>query len=56
MGQLQRPVPDFAGLYAEPSIQRMLDELSDHEFEQAGYVVEDTASQRHRAQGLDLKL
>jgi chromosome partitioning protein len=62
MGQLQGPLPDFAGLFAEPSIERMLKELSDHEFEhfvgyvfeQAGYVVEDTATQY--GPGLDLKL
>ncbi len=62
MGQLQGPLPDFAGLFAEPSIERMVKELSDHEFEhfaghvfeQAGYIVEDTAAQY--GPGLDLKL
>ncbi len=62
MPPLQGPVPDFAGLYANPSIERMLSELSDHEFEhfvgyvfeQGGYGVEDVASQF--GQGLDLKL
>jgi chromosome partitioning protein len=62
MGQLPGSVPDFAGQFTQPSIQRMLDGLSDHEFEhfvayvfeQAGYVVEDTAG--HRGPGLDLKL
>lgn len=62
MGQLQGEPPDFAGLYAEPIIERIVDTLTDHQFEhfvgyvfeQAGYVVEDTAGQY--GQGLDLKL
>jgi hypothetical protein len=62
MGQLSGEPPDFAGLFAEPTIQRMLDELDDHEFEhfvgyifeQAGYTVEDTAWQR--GSSLDLKV
>jgi chromosome partitioning protein len=62
MPQLQEPSPDFASLYAVPSIQRMLDELSDHQFEhfvkyafeQAGYAVEDMAG--HHGKGLDLGL
>ena len=53
MGQLQGPLPDFAGQFAEPSIGRMVKGLSDHQFEhfvkyvfeQAGYEVEDTAGQ-----------
>lgn len=62
MGQLPGPEPNYAQLFAEPSIQRMLDELSDHEFEhfvkyvfeQAGYFVEDTAN--HNVSGLDLRV
>src|SRR5262249_24244656 len=62
MPQLQGPIPNFAGLFDKPSIQRMLDELTDHQFEhfvkyvleQAGYDVEDAAGQY--GQGLDLKL
>jgi cellulose biosynthesis protein BcsQ len=62
MPQLQGPIPDFAGLYAAPTIQRMLDELTAHQFEhfvkyvfeQAGYFVEDTAGRF--GEGLDLKL
>jgi chromosome partitioning protein len=62
MAQLPEPWPDFAGLFAEPSIQRILDKLNDHQFEhfvmyvfeQAGYFVEDTAGRY--GEGLDLKL
>ncbi len=62
MPTLSPPFPDFAGLFNAPSIERMLADLNDHEFEhfvgyvfeQAGYVVEDTAGQR--GPGLDLKL
>lgn len=62
MGQLPGPAPDYAGLFAEPSLDRMLKDLTSHEFEhfvgyvfeQAGYSVEDVAGQR--GPGLDLKL
>jgi hypothetical protein len=62
MGQLPGPPPDFAGLFNEPSIKRMLDELNDHQFEhfvkyvfeQTGYFVEDVAGKF--GQDLDLKL
>jgi chromosome partitioning protein len=61
MGQLPGEPPDFAGLFAAPTIERMLT-LTSHEFEhfvayvfeQAGYSVEDTAGQYGR--GMDLKL
>jgi chromosome partitioning protein len=62
MGQLQVDLAKFESIYTEPSIDRMLDELDDHEFEhfvlyvfeQAGYAVEDMATQY--PQGLDLRL
>ena len=62
MPQLQEPIPDFADLFAKPTLQRMLDELNSHQFEhfvkyvyeQAGYFVEDTAGRF--GEGLDLKL
>lgn len=62
MPQLREPHADFAAIFAEPTIQRMLDELSDHEFEhfvgyvfeQAGYFVEDAAGRF--GEGLDLRL
>jgi len=66
MAQPHEQRPDlaalFADLYEKPNIQRMLDELTDDQFEdfvgyvlrQAGYFVEDTAMQY--GQGLDLKL
>jgi len=62
MGQLHGPPPDFAGLFAKPSVARIYAELSDHEFEhfvgyvleQAGYSVEDTAG--NYGQGLDLRM
>jgi len=61
MGQLPGEPPDFAPLFATPSIGGML-QLTDHEFEhfvgyvfeQAGYAVEDAAGQY--GQGLDLRL
>jgi chromosome partitioning protein len=61
MGQLPGDPPDFAPLFADPSIEGML-QLTDHEFEhfvgyvfeQAGYVVEDAAGKY--GQGLDLRL
>jgi Restriction endonuclease len=61
MGQLPGEPPDFAPLFAAPSIEGML-QLTDHEFEhfvgyvfeQAGYVVEDAAGKY--GQGLDLRL
>jgi hypothetical protein len=60
MGQLSGEPPDFAGIYAAPTIKRML-ELTSHEFEHfvayvfelAGYVVEDAAGRY--GQGMDLK-
>lgn len=63
MGQLPGPEPDFAGLFAEPSIDRMLaPHLTPHQFEHfvkyvfewAGYFVEDAAGQY--GQGIDLRL
>jgi chromosome partitioning protein len=62
MGQLSGNLPDFAEMFNDPSIERMLTDLSDHEFEhfvgyvfeQAGYRVEDWAGQY--GHGLDLKL
>lgn len=62
MGQLPGPEPDFAPFFNEPSIERMLDDLNDHEFEhfvkyvfeQAGYFVEDAAGRY--GDGLDLRL
>jgi chromosome partitioning protein len=62
MGKLPGNPPDFAGLFNDPSIERMVNGLSDHEFEhfvgyvfeQAGYTVEDWAGQT--GHGLDLKL
>lgn len=62
MAQPNENQPDFAGLFANASIERMLDKLTDDEFEdfvgyvfqQAGYFVEDIALQR--GPGLDLKL
>src|SRR5258708_39972296 len=62
MGKLPGTPPDFAGLFNDPSMERMVNGLSDHEFEhfvgyvfeQAGYTVEDWAGQT--GHGLDLKL
>jgi chromosome partitioning protein len=62
MAQPDRKEPDFADLFAQPTIDRMLTELTDSEFEhfveyvfqRAGYTVEYTATQ-HRS-GLDLKV
>ncbi len=62
MGQLPEPLPDFADHYAYPDIDRMIRELSHHEFEhfvkyvfeQAGYTVIDVAGQH--GPGLDLEL
>jgi chromosome partitioning protein len=62
MAQLQLGQPDFAELYEQASIPRMLTELTDDQFEdyigyvfeQAGYIVKDTALQR--GPGLDLEL
>jgi len=62
MAQLQVNLAKFESIYTEPTIDRMLQELSDHEFEhfvgyvfeQAGFTVEDTAAQTGK--GLDLKL
>ncbi|HEX6799756.1 MAG TPA: AAA family ATPase [Ktedonobacterales bacterium] len=64
MGQLPPgSEPDYAGLFAEPSIDRMLaPHLTPHQFEhfvkyvfeQAGYFVEDAAGQY--GQGIDLRL
>lgn len=62
MGQLPVPDPDYASFFKVPSIERMLNDLSDHEFEhfvkyvfeQAGYVVEDAAGRY--GDGLDLRL
>jgi chromosome partitioning protein len=61
MGQLPGQPPNFAGIFAAPTIGSML-KLTSHEFEhfvayvfeQAGYVVEDVAGQYGR--GMDLKL
>jgi restriction endonuclease Mrr len=62
MPQLQIDIAKFESIYTEPTIDRMLRELSDHEFEhfvgyvfeRAGFNVEDTAGQY--GQGLDLRL
>jgi hypothetical protein len=63
MPQLQEPIPDFAELYAEPSIERMLppaltlhqfEHFDKYVFEQADYFVEDSAGRF--GEGLDLKL
>jgi hypothetical protein len=62
MGQLQIDLAKFERIYTEPTIDRMLRELSDHEFEhfvgyvfeRAGFSVEDAAGQY--GQGLDLRL
>jgi len=53
MPQLQVDLAKFESIYTEPTIDRMLRELSDHEFEhfvgyvfeRAGFSVEDTAGQ-----------
>jgi hypothetical protein len=53
MAQPNENRPDFASLFANPTIERMLDGLTDAQFEdfvgyafhQAGYFVEDTALQ-----------
>lgn len=62
MGQLPGPTPDFSDFFNNPTIERLVNGLTDHEFEhfvkymfeQAGYLVEDTAGQY--GGGLDLKL
>jgi len=62
MAQPQERRPDFADLYAHPSVERMLGDLTDaqfedfvgYAFERAGYRVEDTATQY--GPGLDLEL
>lgn len=64
MGQLPGPPPDFADHYAHPDIDRMIRELSHHEFEhfvgyvfeQAGYQVKDVAGQHAASAGLDLEV
>jgi hypothetical protein len=51
MAQPNENQPDFASLFANPTVERMLHGLSDAQFEdfvgyavhQAGYFVEDTA-------------
>ena len=56
MGQLPGPPPNFADHYAHPDIDRMIQELSHHEFEhfvnfvfeQAGYTVVDDVAGQHR--------
>ena len=62
MAQPQDKPPDFASIFANPSINRMLNELSDLQFEhfvgyvfqKAGYGVEHTGTKF--GQGLDLRL
>jgi chromosome partitioning protein len=64
MGQLSGTIPVFAKLYEHPDIDRMLGELSHHEFEhfvkyvfeQAGYTVKDVAGQHNTSSGLDLEI
>ncbi|MGO8950174.1 MAG: AAA family ATPase [Ktedonobacterales bacterium] len=62
MAQPHENQPDFASLFANPTIDRMLTELDPYQFEdfvgyvfqRAGFMVEDTATQF--GPGLDLKL
>jgi HJR/Mrr/RecB family endonuclease len=62
MGRLDVDLAKFERIYTEPTIDHMLHELTDHEFEhfvgyvfeRAGFTVEDTAGQY--GQGLDLRL